>query len=121
MNKITWLKTSYWVGAIADFIFAIAVSLPLFSGGSNYVYSMGLFSVVAISWGILLIFATKEPVKCRWVLVPTMIVVALLGFVSMHALFLKLAPLYVTISRLVLGIFIFLLMLVSYIKTKDLE
>jgi len=42
-------------------------------------YPMGLMSAVAFSWAIMLLFADRKPLERRWVLIPTIIVVALLS------------------------------------------
>ena len=77
-KKIRWLRIAYWTAALADFVIAILVLIPARMGVSNYVYPMGLMSAVAFSWGVLLILADRHPLKRRWILIPTIIVVALL-------------------------------------------
>ena len=91
-KKIKWLRISYWTAAIADFLVALLVLMPGRMGVSQYVYPMGLMSAVAVSWGVLLVFADKRPVERQWILVPTMLVVALLGMVGLHAGFTGLLP-----------------------------
>jgi len=118
MNKIKWLRISYWVAAIADFFIAILGLMPKPAGTESYVYPMGLFSAVAFSWGILLIFADRDPLNQRWVLIPTMIVVSLLGFVTLHALILKLVSVNFLIAGAVSSMLIFSLLLFSYLNSK---
>lgn len=85
-SKITWLRISYWTAAIADFGIAVSVLIPERVGLTEFVYPMGLISVVAISWGILLLIADRKPMERRWILIPTMIVIALLSGVRIYAI-----------------------------------
>ncbi len=84
-SDLRWLQAGYWVPAFADFAVAIQVLSPEPMGVTGYVYPMGLMAAVAFSWGILLLIASREPLDRRWVLPPTMLVVALLGGVALHA------------------------------------
>ncbi len=72
------MRLSYWAAAIADFCIAILVLIPEKMGLTEIVYPMGLISAVAFSWGILLLMADRKPMERRWILIPTIIVVALL-------------------------------------------
>ena len=71
-NKIRWVRFSYWVGAIADFLLAVLVLIPDRMGVPTYVYPMGLMSAVAFSWGVLLIVADRRPVERKWSLPPNL-------------------------------------------------
>ena len=44
-------------------------------------YPMGLVSAIAFSWGVLLLIADRMPFERRWILIPTILVVALLTIV----------------------------------------
>jgi hypothetical protein len=120
-KKIRWLRISYWTAAISDFVIAGLALIPSRMGVPQYVYPMGLMSSVAFSWGIILIMADRKPVERRWVLVPTTIVVALLGGVGLHAgiakifSFVRVVP-AVTASVVVLSILIY-----SYANSLDLS
>jgi len=78
-KQILLLRLSYWAAAIADFSIAILVLIPERMGVTEIVYPMGLISAVALSWGILLLIADRKPLERRWILIPTIIVVALLS------------------------------------------
>lgn len=119
MNKIKWLRISYWTAAIADFVIAILVLIPGLVGVSSYVYPMGMVSVIGISWGILLILADRNPLTRRWVIIPTMIVVALLGFTTLHALSLKVVHRELIIGGVASSVVIFLLLLFSYLNSRE--
>ena len=77
-KQIIFLRISYWSAAIADFSIAILVLIPERMGLTEIVYPMGLISVVAFSWGILLLIADRKPLERKWILIPTIIVVTLL-------------------------------------------
>ena len=78
-NTILLLRLSYWVAALADFAIAVLVWLPGRMGLSEVAYPMGLASVIAFSWGVLLLFADRRPLQRRWILIPTILVVTLIG------------------------------------------
>ncbi len=82
---VVWLRVGYWVAALADFAIAVLVLMPDRMGVTAYVYPMGLMAAVAFSWGVLVLVADREPMERRWVVLPTMLVVALLGTVAAHA------------------------------------
>ena len=85
MDNIFLIRASYWAAAIADFVIAILVLIPDRMGVSQFVYPMGLMSAIAFSWGVLLVIADRKPVERRWVLLPTMLVIFLLGVAAMYA------------------------------------
>lgn len=86
------LRASYWVAAIADFIIAFSVMIPERMGVSGFVYPMGLMSAVAFSWAVLLLIADRNPVERKWVLLPTMLVVFLLGVAGVYAVYVGVIP-----------------------------
>ena len=118
-SKIIWLRISYWTAAIADFSIAISVLIPERVGLSEFVYPMGLMSAVAISWGILLLIADRKPIERRWILIPTIIVVALLTAVRIYAALNGMIEF--SIVYLIIGVIIISLLVYSYIITKSVE
>lgn len=116
-SKITWLRISYWTAAIADFGIAVSVLIPERVGLTEFVYPMGLISVVAISWGILLLIADRKPMERRWILIPTMIVIALLSGVRIYATISGMIEF--SIAYLIIGIIMLSLLAYSYIKSKS--
>ena len=117
-SKITWLRISYWTAAIADFSIAISVLIPERVGLTEFVYPMGLMSVAAISWGILLLIADRKPIDRRWILIPTIIVVTLLSGVRIYAAINGMIEF--SIAFLILGVIIISLLTYSYINSKSL-
>jgi hypothetical protein len=116
-SKITWLRISYWTAAITDFGIAISVLIPERVGLTAFVYPMGLISAVALSWGILLLIADRKPFERRWILIPTMIVVALLSAVRIYAAAIGLIEF--SFAYLIVGILILSLLVFSYINSKN--
>lgn len=119
-KKIRWLRTAYWTAAIADFLIAILALIPERMGVENYVYPMGLMSAVAFSWGIMLVFADKKPLERRWILIPTSLVVTLLGAVVLHAGLTELIPLIRAIPTLAVTIIVLFILIYSYMKTREI-
>ena len=76
-RPILLLRMSYWIAAIADFGIAILVWVPGRMGVTEAVYPMGLTSAVAFSWAVLLLVADRKPLERKWVLIPTILVIAL--------------------------------------------
>ncbi len=116
-SKIVWLRLSYWTAAIADFGIGISVLIPERIGLTEFVYPMGLMSAVAISWGILLLIADRKPIERRWILVPTIIVVALLNCVRIYATINEMIEF--SIAFLLAGVIILFLLIYSYIISRD--
>ena len=50
-------------------------------GVAEIVYPGGLASVIAFSWAVLLLIADRKPVERKWILIPTILVVALIASV----------------------------------------
>ena len=80
-KPILLLRLSYWIAAIADFVIAILVWMPERMGVTEVVYPMGLASVIALSWGVLLLIADRKPIERKWILIPTILVIALITIV----------------------------------------
>ena len=113
------LRASYWVAAVADFIIAVLVLIPERMGVTGFVYPMGLMSAVAFSWGVLLIFADRKPIERKWVLLPTIFVVFLLGVVSAYAAIINVIPISRIIGSSVAVAFVLGLLVYTFIKTRN--
>ena len=116
-SKITWLRISYWTAAVADFGIAIAVLIPERVGLTEFVYPMGLISVEAFSWGILLLIADRKPMERRWILIPTLIVVILLSTVRIYAAFKGMIEF--SLTYVIVGVVILSLLVFSYVNSKN--
>lgn len=80
-----WLRVSYWVGAIADGIVALAMFAETFLALPSplthsvpdlpYRYAMGLAGSLMLGWTILLLWADRKPRERRGVLIITNVVI----------------------------------------------
>ncbi|MGD9345718.1 MAG: hypothetical protein PVH84_07635 [Candidatus Aminicenantes bacterium] len=118
MSDMKLLQASYWITAIADFIYAIIILMPSRAGVSEYVYPMGLFAAVAFSWGIMLIFANKKPLERRWILIPTIIVITIISIANVYSYVIGAIDLNLIVPRVVLGLGIIAFISFSYWKTR---
>ena len=50
-------------------------------GATEVTYPMGLASATVFSWVVMLIIADRKPIERKWVLIPTILVVALITIV----------------------------------------
>lgn len=117
-NEIRWLRASYWVAAVADFAIAGLVLIPERMGVTDYVYPMGLMASVAFSWGVLLVAADRRPLERRWVLLPTMLVVALLGGAAVHAGSVGLLPASRAVATSVVTAAVLLVLILGYRRSR---
>ncbi len=77
-QKVTWLRISYWTGAIIDAIaavqmlspsiFAFSNKLSNFQPAAEYRYAMGMGASLMIGWTVLLLWADRKPLERRGVL-----------------------------------------------------
>ena len=77
-NSVLLLRLSYWIAALADFAIAIVAWIPERMAVTEIVYPGGLASVIAFSWGVMLLMADRKPMERKWVLIPTILVVTLI-------------------------------------------
>ena len=121
-SKIRWLRISYWAGAIGDFALAILALNPEMMEVPSYRYPMGLFSAVAFSWGVMLILADREPLKRRWVLLPTILVGSLLLLAVLYSMYVGAIPLSGSrLLNLILYPAMIALWSFSYYNARDME
>ena len=71
-TEITWLRISYWVGAIADGIATYRMLFPKYGSGAEYRYALGMGASLMLGWTILLIWADRKPVARKGVLLITL-------------------------------------------------
>ena len=106
------LRLCYWIAALADFAIAYWALIPQRMGLTEVVYPMGLTSVIAFSWGVLLLIADRKPMERRWILIPTILVVSLLT--AARVFFSQKGDIDFNIVLLLFGIGLILLMAYSY-------
>ena len=111
-KQILLLRLSYWIAALADFAIAYWALIPQKMGLSGFVYPMGLTSVIAFSWGVLLLIADRKPMERRWILIPTILVVGLLT--ALRVIFSQYEMIEFSLVLLLFGIGLIILMVYSY-------
>ena len=82
-NKYTFVRFTYWYGAILDFlvfldmlisiIFEFSVSMPIVSTDISYKYQTGTGAFLMLGWTLLLIWADRKPIERKDVLLLTVI------------------------------------------------
>ena len=120
-SKVSWLRISYWTGAIGDFAIAILVLIPERMGVPEYVYPMGLASAVAFSWGCMLIWADRDPIGRRWVLLPTILVGVMLLLAVTFSVTVGAIPVEKVLPNFILLPAVVALWSFSYYRTRDLR
>jgi 4-amino-4-deoxy-L-arabinose transferase-like glycosyltransferase len=100
---------------------AILVLIPERMGVPSYVYPMGLMSAVAFSWGCMLVWADREPIPRRWVLLPTilvglMLLLAVIFSVYVGAIALRSVFLNILLLPAMVALWSF-----SYYNSRDIE
>jgi len=119
-NKVKWLRISYWAGAIGDFALAIIALVPKMMEVPSYVYPMGMLSAVVFSWGCMLIWADREPLERRWVLLPTILVGSLLLLVTIYSMYVGVIAFETKFYTLILYPAVIGLWSFSYFNAKDI-
>ena len=71
-HRITWLRVSYWIGALTDVIAAVRMLFPQSADAVEYRYALGLGASVVLGWAFLLIWADRRPVERKGVLLLTL-------------------------------------------------
>ena len=120
-NKIRWLRISYWAGAIGDFLIAILVLTPIRMGVPSYVYPMGLISALSFSWGCMLIYADREPLVRKWILLPTILAGSLLLIAGVYSVYAGVISIRSLIPNLILFPAMIMLWGFSYYNARDIE
>ncbi|UCG85721.1 MAG: hypothetical protein JSW71_17645 [Gemmatimonadota bacterium] len=115
------IRTSYWVAAIADFVIAVLALIPARMGVEGFVYPMGLMSAVAFSWGVLLLIADRKPVERKWVLLPTALVVFLLGVAVLYAALAGLIPIQQVLASCAAVVLVLALLLYTCYQTRETQ
>ena len=115
-KSIALLRLSYWTAALADFAIAILAWLPERMGVAENVYPGGLASVIAFSWGVMLLIADRKPIERKWILIPTILVVTLITLVRVK--FSLDGTIEFSLVLLLFGIALVILMSYSYYHAK---
>jgi len=121
MNQVTWLRASYWAGAVADVVIGVLTLIPARMGETEFRYPMGLAAAVMFCWAGLLVWADRKPVERKGVLLPTIAVVGGLMASGVYAVASGIFPLQRIIPTTILGILLIALFSFSYLKSGNAD
>lgn len=84
-NVIRWLRISYWIGALVDFVAGWIMLIPslfafmnepeVFQPANEYRYAMGMGVPLMFGWTILLLWADRKPLERKGILPITLLVI----------------------------------------------
>ena len=121
MTPVTWLRTSYWAGAVADAVIGILILIPSRIGETEFRYPMGLAAALMFGWTVLLVWADRRPTERKAVLLITVFpVITGLLLSGIYAVATGLLPSTKIIPGLVIGVILIILMLYSYVNARGL-
>ncbi len=119
MTPVTWLRTSYWAGAVADAVIGILILIPSRMGETEFRYPMGLAAALMFGWTILLVWADRKPTERKAILLITVFpVITGLLLSGIYAVATGLLPSTKIIPGLVIGVILIILMLYSYLNAR---
>lgn len=128
MIEIRWLRTSYWVGAIADALVGVLMFFPElgraaygdadFDPTADYRYAMRFGASLMLGWAVLLLWADRKPLERRGVLPITVFVVAGLAWAGAYAVSAGLVPIANMIPSWGFQTFLVALFLFSYVRSR---
>jgi hypothetical protein len=121
VNRVRWLRASYWSGAIADVVIAVLTLIPSRMGLPAFRYPMGLAASLMLAWAVLLLWADRRPVERRGVLPITVFVIVGLMLSGFYSVALDLLPASQIVPSSVLGALLIGLMLFSYFNAADTD
>ena len=121
MTPVTWLRTSYWAGAVADAVIGILILIPGRMGETEFRYPMGLAAALMFGWTILLVWADRKPTERKAILLITVFpVITGLLLSGIYAVATGLLPSNKIIPGLAVGVILIILMLYSYVNARGL-
>ncbi|TFG52842.1 MAG: hypothetical protein E4H37_04870 [Gemmatimonadales bacterium] len=121
MTQVTWLRTSYWAGAIADVLVGVLALVPSRMGLPAFRYPMGLAASVMFAWTILLLWADRKPLERRGVLPITVFVIIGLMLSGVYSVITGLFAVSRIMPTSVLGAVLIVLMLFSYFSAAGAD
>jgi hypothetical protein len=115
-STVTWLRVSYIVGAVADVLIGFLTLLPERMSETEFRYPMGLAATLMFCWAVLLLWAYREQVERKGVLVITILVIAGLLATGFWAVAVGHFPVQRIVPTSILGAALIILMGVCYWK-----
>ena len=131
-RDILFLRLSYWIGALVDFIVGIAMVFPdifsfveglsSFSPGADYLFAMGMGASLMFGWTALLLWGDRKPVERKGILLLTIIPVMVGIYATrLYGLTTGFVNLGGSIISLIIPIFLAFLFLGSYFYSDRRE
>jgi hypothetical protein len=127
-NSTTWLRISFWVGAIADGLVALAMFSEMFVGHASplthyvpdfpYRYAVGLAGSLMLGWTVLLLWACRKPAERRDVLLLTCVVVVALMITGLFGITVGYVPFGAGVAVLAFQGLLIILFGSSYLASK---
>lgn len=127
-KKLFLIKIAYWLGIAADAVWTVALLFPrifgIITGSPDFdpdlqiKLIMGIGGILMFGWTILLVWAVKEPIERRFVIILTSVVVAGLFVVALIS---YLAGNTGNIWILIKNPILFLFMVISYTQAQRIE
>jgi hypothetical protein len=84
-DEVRWLRVSYWVGAVVDFVAGLMMLIPIlfqlmnqpvnFHPSNDFRYAMGMGAPLMFGWTVLLLWADRQPLERKDILPITFVVV----------------------------------------------
>ena len=121
MSQVTWLRASYWAGAVADVVIGVLTLMPGRMGEADFRYPMGLAAVMMFCWAGLLVWADRRPVERKGVLLLTVAVILGLMATGFYAVASGIFPLVRILPTSVLGLALIALFGFSYLKAAGAD
>ena len=131
-RDVLFLRLSYLVGAVVDFIVGIAMVFPdvfsaieglsSFTPGSDYLFAMGMGGSLMFGWTVLLLWGDRKPTERKGILLITIFPVISGIFANrLYGLTTGFVSLEGSIISLILPIFLVFFLLGSYVYSERLE
>ncbi len=130
-NVIRWLRVSYWVGAVVDFVAGLLMLIPSlfelmnqpvdFYPTDDFRYAMGMGVPLMFGWTVLLIWADRKPLERKDVLPITLVVVVGEIIIQVWGISVGFVPLGALIPSFIMQAIILFLFTFSYLNAKRME
>lgn len=130
-NVIRWLRVSYWVGAVVDFVAGLMMLIPSlfefmnqpvdFHPMNDFRYAMGTGVPLMFGWTILLLWADRKPLERKDVLPITLVVVVGEIITQVWGISVGFVPLGALIPSFIMQAIIMSLFTFSYFNAKRKE
>jgi hypothetical protein len=140
-QKLKIIRSTYWLGAIMDGLFAIVqttialfgLSIPLLTdsftqgsfisdGGLTYRFAMGIGAALMWGWTVLLIWADQKPIERRGILIITVFpVVVGIFLTNIVAILNGLVTFQDFLLRLLIQVALMILLFISYHFAKEID